>query len=74
MCVKSFPSCPNSQLAYFPEEIYRYVGSSVVLPQLVEAVDQVKLVAVQIFPQKHRTMMSPVSFVLLVKSFLLSVD
>ena len=37
----------NSLLAYFPEEVYRYVGSSVVLPQLLEAVDQEKLVAVQ---------------------------
>ena len=43
----SFPSCPNSLFAYFPEESYRYVGSTVVLPLLLEAVDQEKLVAVQ---------------------------
>ena len=43
----SFASCPNSLLAYFPEDIYRYVGSSAVLPQWPDAVDQEKLVAVQ---------------------------
>ena len=45
--MSSPPSCLNSLLAYFPEEIYRHVGSSVVLPQLLESLDDEKLAAVQ---------------------------
>lgn len=39
--------CPNSLLVIFPEELYRNVGSSTVLPQLLEVVGQDNLVAVQ---------------------------
>ena len=46
----SFLSCPNSLLAYFLEEINRHIDSSVVSPQLLEAVDQERLAAVQFLP------------------------
>lgn len=39
--------CPNSLLVYFPEDLYRNVGSSTVLPQLLEILDADKLDAVQ---------------------------
>ena len=40
-------SWPNSLLVYFPEAVYRNVGSSVVLPQLLALVDRDKLVIIQ---------------------------
>ena len=39
--------CPSSAVVLFPEEIYKSVGSSVVLPQLLQAVPVEKLCAVQ---------------------------
>ena len=39
--------CPNSLVAFFPADIYRSVGSSAVLPELLRAVDQEKLSTVQ---------------------------
>ena len=42
--------CPNSLVAFFPADIYRSVASSAVLPELLRAVDQEKLSAVQ-FPR-----------------------
>ena len=45
--------CPNSIVLQFPEEVYKNVGSSVVLPQLLDAVDADKLTTVQ-FLQRGR--------------------
>lgn len=39
--------CPNSVILLFPKEIYSSVGSSVVLPQLLEVIPAEKLVCVQ---------------------------
>ena len=39
--------CPKSLVAFFPADIYRSVGSSAVLPELLRAVDQEKLSTVQ---------------------------
>ena len=47
MCALSCPLFAKSLLAFFPEEIYRHVGSPVVLQQFLDAVDLEKLVAVQ---------------------------
>ena len=39
--------CPNSLLAHFPETIYRSVGATMLLPQLLEVIDPHKLSGVQ---------------------------
>ena len=39
--------CPNSLVAFFPASVYRSVGSSIVLPELLRSVDKEKLSAVQ---------------------------
>lgn len=39
--------CPNSLVAFFPANVYRSVGSSVVLPELLRSVDKESLSAVQ---------------------------
>ena len=39
--------CPNSLVAFFPANIYRSVGSSAVLPELLRSVDKEKLSTVQ---------------------------
>lgn len=35
--------CPNSLVAFFPADIYRNVGSSAVLPELLRSVDKEQL-------------------------------
>ena len=39
--------CPNSLVAFFPADIYRYVGSSAVLPELLRSVNKEKVSTVQ---------------------------
>ena len=39
--------CPNSLVAFFPANIYRSVGSSAVLPELLRSVDKEKVSTVQ---------------------------
>ena len=39
--------CPNSLVAFFPASIYRNVGSSAVLPELLRSVDKDKFSTVQ---------------------------
>ena len=40
--------CPNSLVAFFPTNIYRSVGSSAVLPELLRTVDKEKVSTVQL--------------------------
>ena len=46
-CAMSALQCPNSALACFPKEIYQSVGSSSVLPQLLDVIDVENLLSAQ---------------------------